>query len=592
MSKETFPHLQALRDVMRSKQVDAVIIPGTDPHLSETPNQHWKLRDYVTGFTGSAGTVAVTQDKAGLWTDSRYFLQAAQQLEQSGVDLYRDGLDETVNEWLAAQLGDGGGVVGIDGRLFSMMDANRLEQFCGENGLQLAPDFFAAWDIWTDRPAEPADPALVMPLDMAGEDVASKIERTVAALAQRGADCMLVTALDEVAWLLNLRGSDVDYTPVVTAMAVVGADETVLFAAPGKVTAQVQAHLKEAGVKVKDYGDVSRYLERIKERHTILLDPDRVSDALGQCVMCGRVYAPSPIAALKGVKNEVEIAGFRAAHLREGVALVRAIKWAKDNAGSGITEQDVDNRLQQLRAESPEYRGDSFHTIAGYGANGAIVHYQASPSEAATLQRGSMLLVDTGGQYTDGTTDATRTVALGTPTPQEQHDFTLVLKGHLALARAVFPEGTRGDQLDALARMPLWTEGKTYLHGTGHGVGHMLCCHEGPHSIRTQHNPTTLQLGMITSNEPGLYVAGKYGIRTENLMLVVKAEVEGEFGDFYRFEQLTLAPYDLALVDRSMLTATEVEQINAYHALVRERLLPLLTGADAQWLEQATQPVE
>ena len=587
MSKETFPHLEALRDLMRSKHIDAVIIPGTDPHQSEYPSEHWKFRDYVSGFTGSNGTAVVTLDDAGLWTDSRYFLQAAEQIEGSGFTLRKENIpgEPTVLEWLGEVL-DEDAVVGVDGRLFSLIEANRIEMFCAQNGFMFAPDFRAAEAIWTDRPARPMNPAFVHDEALAGEDVDSKISRVVDALDAADADGLLITALDEIAWLLNLRGSDVDYTPVVIAFAYVSEDERVLFIDSEKVTSEVKDHLKKYRVKIKDYDDIEKFLGKISSTATVMVDPNRVSDALGQAMICNKTYMASPVIALKGVKNECQIAGFRQAMLYDGAAMVRMMMWLEQNVANGITEMDVDRRLQQERAAYASNRGDSFHMIAGYKDHGAIVHYEATDESAYTLAPDGLLLIDTGGQYLEGTTDITRTISLGNPTAAEKHDYTLILKGHLALARAVFPKGTMGVQLDVLARGPLWNEGMTYLHGTGHGVGHFLGCHEGPQSIRMEANPTPLELGMVTSNEPGIYKTGEYGIRTENLLLCVPACSNEEWGEFYKFESLTLFPYDTTLMDMDMLSREEVKQINDYHAMVCERLRPLLSADEAQWLEQ------
>ena len=587
MSKETFPHLEALRDLMRSKHIDAVIIPGTDPHQSEYPSEHWKFRDYVSGFTGSNGTAVVTLDDAGLWTDSRYFLQAAEQLEGSGFTLHKENIpgEPTVLEWLGEVL-DEDAVVGVDGRLFSLIEANRIEMFCAQNGFMFAPDFRAAEAIWTDRPARPMNPAFVHDEALAGEDVDSKISRVVDALDAADADGLLIIALDEIAWLLNLRGSDVDYTPVVIAFAYVSEDERVLFIDSEKVTSEVKDHLKKYGVKIKDYDDIEKFLGKISSTATVMVDPNRVSDALGQAMICNKTYMASPVIALKGVKNECQIAGFRQAMLYDGAAMVRMMMWLEQNVANGITEMDVDRRLQQERAAYASNRGDSFHMIAGYKDHGAIVHYEATDESAYTLAPEGLLLIDTGGQYLEGTTDITRTISLGNPTAAEKHDYTLILKGHLALARAVFPKGTMGVQLDVLARGPLWNEGMTYLHGTGHGVGHFLGCHEGPQSIRMEANPTPLELGMVTSNEPGIYKTGEYGIRTENLLLCVPACSNEEWGEFYKFESLTLFPYDTTLMDMDMLSREEVKQINDYHAMVCEHLRPLLSADEAQWLEQ------
>ncbi len=578
--------LEALRELMRSKHIDAVIIPGTDSHQSEYPAEHWKFRDYITGFTGSNGTAVVTLHDAGLWTDSRYFLQAEEQLEGSGFTLRKELPDEpTALQWLGEVLSENA-VIGVDGRLFSLVEANRIEMFCAQNGFMFAPDFRAAEAVWPGRPSRPMGEVFVHDEAIAGETVDSKIARVLDAVDAADADGLLVTALDEIAWLFNLRGSDVAYTPVVIAFAYVSFDERVLFIDADKLTAEVKAHLKKYDVKVKHYDDVEKFLGKISSSATVMVDPKQVSDALGQAMICNKTYGPSPIIALKGVKNERQVEGFRKAMLHDGVAMVRMMMWLEQNVGSGITEMDVDRRLQQERAKFESNRGDSFHMIAGYKDHGAIVHYEATDESAYTLGADGLLLIDTGGQYVEGTTDVTRTICLGHPTEAQMHDFTLVLKGHLALSRAVFPKGTTGVQLDVLARGPLWQEGMTYLHGTGHGVGQFLCCHEGPQSIRMQINDTALQLGMVTSNEPGIYKTGEYGIRTENLLLCVPACSSEEWSEYYKFETLTLFPYDTTLIDVDMLNREEVEQINRYHAMVCDRLCPLLNDDEALWLKQ------
>lgn len=577
---------------MRKLNVDATIIPGTDPHHSEYVNAHWRFRDLLTGFTGSNGTAVVTQDAALLWTDSRYFLQAEQQLAHSGVTLMRENGDDpsvTIEQWLADNLADES-LIAIDGRLFTVMEANRLERFCGENGFMLATEFNAADRVWADRPTMPADAAYVHSEDYAGESAVSKLERTVEAVERMGADAMFVSTLDEIAWLFNLRGNDVEFTPVVTAYAYIAADDYNLFIDKHKLTGEVEAYLKACKVHVRDYDDVIRYLERRSEHATVLIDPNSVSDTMANAMPCQKIYATSPIVVMKAIKNETQIGGIRRAMEHDGAAMVRLLKWVEENAASGtISELDVWEQGKKERARSADYRGDSFAMIAGYKEHGAIVHYQADEQSASTLHGEGLLLIDSGGQYVTGTTDITRTITLGNPTDAEKHDYTLVLKGHLALSMAQFPEGVCGVNLDVLARMPLWQEGMTYWHGTGHGVGHFLGCHEGPHSIRTEQNATPLRPGMVTSNEPGVYKAGEYGIRTENLLLVVPAIEGGDFGTFYKFETLTLCPYDLRLIDRSMLTQQEIDFLNAYHAQVYARIEPLLNDEEKQWLAARTQ---
>lgn len=586
--------LELMRDFMRRVNVDAVIIPGTDPHQSEYVCDHYKFREWFTGFTGSNGTAVVTLDKAALWTDSRYFLQAADELDGSGIDMMREGDygDPSMLQWLSDNLGEDD-VLALDGRLFTINEVNRFDRFCGERGIMLATDFAPADRIWTDRPARPAAPATIHPEEYAGENLDSKVNRVMDIVEEAGATSMLITALDDIAWLYNLRGDDVLYTPVVMAYAFISRSERSLFIDPGKVTTEVKEYLRANSVQIRDYDDIMRYLERKRDSEQVLLDPDRVSDALVQALPSGKLWMASPVAALKAVKNKVQQQGFRNAHERDGVALVKLMRWLESEVPAGdLTEVDVAAKTAALRAAGSDlYREESFGMIVGYNEHGAIVHYEATPESAATLRPEGMLLLDSGAQYLDGTTDVTRTITLGTPTAEQRRHYTLVLRGHLALQNARFPEGTTGVQLDALARMPLWQHAMTYGHGTGHGVGHFLDCHEGPQSIRTNLNPTPLQVGMVVSDEPGLYLEGLYGIRIENLLMVTEGEQSDKFGKFLRFEPLTLLPYDRRLIDTGMLTADELAQINAYHRMVADRLLPLLDTDDATWLRAATAPL-
>ncbi|MBQ1987040.1 MAG: aminopeptidase P family protein [Muribaculaceae bacterium] len=595
MSKDTVKNLEAMRDAMRRVKVSAVIIPGTDPHQSEYVNPHWKVRDWITGFTGSNGTAVVTLNSAGLWTDSRYFLQAADQLQDSGFDLHKEDIpgEATITEWLAEEMNDDE-ILAVDGRLFSLNKANQLEEFCGANGLRFATDFAPADTIWENRPARPMSKAFVHDIKYAGESAESKIERVLEQVENMGADAIFMPALDEIAWTLNIRGADVECNPLVVSYLYLSQDDKVLFVDAEKIDAEVAAYLDGIGVSVVAYDEVQDYLKKkVKPSTAVLLDPNQVSDTLGRALECYKVYAKSPVAPLKAIKNEVQIAGTRNAMERDGAALVRLWKWIEENAGTGkITEVDVANKAIECRSVSELYRGESFGMIAGYKEHGAIVHYSAKPETASALKAEGLLLVDTGAQYLDGTTDITRTMSLGNPTESERHDYTLVLKGHLALGRAKFPVGTRGSQLDALARIYQWNEMMTYLHGTGHGVGHFLGVHEGPQNIRLNENPTTLKPGMITSNEPGLYKAGQYGIRTENLVLTVPAGHSEEFGDFLKFETLTLFPYDTNLIDLSMLSREEIEQVNAYHDEVRNRLTPYLNEEEQAWLNKRTAKIQ
>lgn len=577
-------NLEQLRELMRAKGVDAVIIPGTDPHQSEYVSDYWKFLCWVSGFTGE-GIIVVTLKKATLWTDSRYFLQAEEELEDSGFELQKADDLESIMQWLVKEIREDD-TLAIDGRLFTLMEANRLEQLCGENGFLLATDFYPADELWEDRPEMPKNEAFVHDEEYAGEDVESKLTRTMEKVEENGADSILITALDEIAWLLNLRSSDVDFTPVAIAFFYMSDKDRVIFT-DDIMNKEVRNHLDKYKVRIKGYNEIEKFLYKRNVNDTIMLNPNKVSDTLGQILECNKVYGASPVEAFMGIKNEVQIEGFRRAMERDGAALVRLFMWIEQNAASGtINELDVWEQGKLERGKSDLYRGDSFEMICGYREHGAIVHYTATPESASTLQGEGLLLVDSGAQYLDGTTDITRTVTLGNPTEQEKHDFTLVLKGHLALSRAKFPEGTNGMQLDAFARMPLWQEAMSYGHGTGHGIGHFLGCHEGPHGIRFNRSMAlvALQPGMVTSNEPGLYKEGEYGIRTENVMLVVEGPKTEAFGDFLEFETLTLFPYDTRLIDTTMLTAEEVHQINDYHAMVLKRLTPYLNEEEQAWL--------
>lgn len=592
--KETVKNLEALRAVMRSKHVSAVIVPGTDPHQSEYVNDHWKLRDWVTGFTGSNGTAVVTLDAAGLWTDSRYFLQAEIELADSGVVLYKEEMpgEPTINEWLAEHLGEND-VLAVDGRLFSLVQANRLEQFCGENGFRFAADFDPFKDIYKDRPELPLDAIFEHEVKYAGESTESKISRVMAVVEKQGAEALLLSALDEIAWIFNIRCNDVDYNPVAISYAYVSEDRNVLFIDPRKVDAKAAEYLKSCHIDVLPYDGLQDFLGKLKNV-TIMLDPNKTSDTVARWILnCGVVYAASPVALPKAVKNEVQIEGTRKAMERDGVALVKLYMWLeKAVAAGGVNELDVATKAIEFRSESPLYRGESFEMIPGYKEHGAIVHYSATKESASELKPEGLLLVDTGAQYLDGTTDITRTVALGVPTEEERHDYTLVLKGHVTLASAIYPEGTRGSQLDALARQFLWKECMTFWHGTGHGVGHFLNVHEGPQNIRLNENPTVLVEGMITSDEPGLYKTGKHGIRIENLVLARNYRETEEFGKFMNFEVLTLFPYDSKLIDVALLSDEELAWVNNYHKTVRERLTPYLNAEQQAWLNEKTKELK
>lgn len=586
--------LAALRDVLKSQGVSAFIIPSTDPHLSEYVAPHWHSREWISGFNGSAGTVVVTLEKAGLWTDSRYFLQAADQLQGTGIDLYKEMLPETpsIAQFLTSEL-KAGEAVGIDATVFSTRGALALREELAAEGIALKAlaDPMAA--IWSNRPAIPQDPIVVHPLRYAGRTATEKLSDIRQALAAKGAEALFVSLLDEIAWTLNLRGSDVHCNPVFVAYLYIGKEETILFTDAAKVPQETADYLSSIGVSVAPYTEAVAALRQL-QGVKLLLDLPKTNAAIYEAAQqgCTIIESASPICLMKSVKNEVEQAGFREAMIRDGVAMVKFLRWLKPAVErGGQTELTIDEKLCALRAEQADYRGISFDTIAGYGAHGAIVHYEATPETDIPLEPKGLLLLDSGGQYLDGTTDLTRTIALGPTTEEERTDYTLVLKGFLALMNAEFPAGTCGTQLDVLARQAMWKRGINYLHGTGHGVGSYLCVHEGPHQIRMNHMPTLLQAGMTVTDEPGIYKAGKHGVRTENTLLIVPAQ-ETAFGTFFRFEPLTLCPIDKAPIERAMLTAEEVEWLNSYHRTVYEKLSPRLDEETREWLKEACEAIE
>jgi len=588
--------IELLRKKMDAAGLAAVIIPQTDAHQSEYLAEHWQVRRWFSGFTGSAGSLVVTASSALLWTDSRYFLQAAQQLEGSGIVLMKDGLPDTpsIEEWLTAEL-PADSVVGVDGMVFSVADVERLQDALASAGIQLDTNFAPADELWKDRPSLPDDALYVHDVAYAGESATSKIKRILEAAATKGANALFISALDEIAWMLNVRSSDVACNPVATAFLFLSADRNVMFINPEKVDEKTRAYLNSIGVDVSPYDSVARYLALLPKQARVYIESARTANTLAGIIGSHAVVGPSLVALPKAVKNSRQIEGTRRAMARDGVALVKLFMEVERRmaAGEKLTELDMAELATKYRAEGDLYVDNSFEMIAGYGPHGAIVHYSATPESSSTIKPEGLLLVDSGAQYLDGTTDITRTVALGEPTAQEKADFTLVMKGHIALATAVFPEGTRGDQLDALARMPLWKRGLTYLHGTGHGVGHFLNVHEGPQSVRLNHVPVALRPGMITSDEPGLYRAGVHGIRCENLVLCVDSSLSNvEFGRFYAFEPLTVFPFDLKLFDLDLMSDDEIAWVNNYHAHVREVLLPLLDDENRRsWLISKTEPL-
>lgn len=578
---------------MAKAGVNAAIINKTDPHQSEYIGAHWAFLRRISGFTGSAATMVVTADKALLWTDSRYFIQAAQQLDGTEIRLMKEGLPETpdILTWLTHNLHQGN-TVGVDGMLFSRTEADSLAATLGARGIELKTDFDPIADTWPDRPALPQDKVFVHDIRYAGQSAADKIAALLTAAADLGADAIFTSALDEIVWTLNIRAHDVPYTTVVTSFLYLSPKGNTLFVDENKLDEAVRAHLAVAGVAVAGYGDVLPFIAALPTDVRVLAQPDKNAVAVTNALGARAVLATSPAGMLKAVKNKVQLAGVRTAMERDGVALVSALMEIERHVDNDLplTELDVVRIFRQARQAQPLFFDESFGTIAGFGAHGAIVHYDPTEESNAEIHRGSLLLIDSGAQYLDGTTDITRTIAIGESTAEQRHDFTLVMKGHIALATAVFPQGTVGMQLDILARQFLWKQGLTYLHGTGHGVGHFLNVHEGPQSIRLNYVPAPMTPGMITSNEPGLYRENVHGIRCENLVLTTEA-MTTEFGKFYRFETLTLCPFDLSLFDVDMMTDAEIEWVNDYHRMVRSRLTPMLNSVQRTWLEKKTRPL-
>lgn len=589
MKQSISERIHALR-MWFKPNIQAFIIPSTDPHLSEYVAPHWKSREWISGFTGSAGTVVITEKKAGLWTDSRYFLQAAEQLQGSSIDLYKEMLPETpsITKFLSDELQPGESV-GIDGKMFSVEQVESMQAELSAKNIQIVfcPDPMD--ELWENRPPMPESPAFVYDIKYAGKSCSEKIAAIRTELKKKSAESVMLSALDEIAWTLNLRGNDVHCNPVVVSYLLITEKKAVLFIAPEKVTEEVRNYLEKQQIEIQNYSNTEIYLSDLNSS-SILMNPAKTNYSVFSSVnpQCRIIRGEAPVALLKAIRNEQEIKGIHAAMQRDGVALVKFLRWLESAVPSGTeTELSIDRKLHAFRATQDLYAGESFDTIAGYKEHGAIVHYSATEESNATLHPKGFLLLDSGAQYLDGTTDITRTIALGELTTEEKTDYTLVLKGHIALAMAVFPSGTRGAQLDVLARMPLWSHKMNFLHGTGHGVGHFLSVHEGPQSIRMNENPIVLQPGMVTSNEPGVYKGGSHGIRTENLTLVCSAG-EGLFGEYLKFETITLCPICKKGIIKELLTADEVDWLNNYHQQVYEKLSPKLNEEEKAWLKEAT----
>lgn len=587
--------LESLREVMHREHLSAFIFPSTDAHQSEYVADHWQGRTWISGFNGSAGTAVVTMKSAALWTDSRYFLAAEEQLKGTEFQLMKLKIEgtPTISEWLAQELQGENAEVGLDGMVNSYHETMGLiADLRKSGGITVRTNLDPLGLIWTDRPAIPANPVEIQPMEFAGESVASKISRIRTALRQRHADGMLISALDDIAWTLNLRGTDVHCVPVFVSYLLISSQQVSLYVDSAKINDEVKAYLTENGISLYPYNKVAEGLERYSE-YNILLDGDETSYFLWKTVKCQEIIAGnSPVPAMKAQKNDREIAGFRQAMLRDGVAMVKFLRWLKPAVeAGGQTEISIDRKLTSLRAEQHLFRDISFDTIAGYQAHGAIVHYEATPETDVALKPEGLILIDSGAHYQDGTTDITRTIALGPVTEEMKHVYTLVLKGHIQLELAKFPDGASGTQLDALARECMWREGYNYLHGTGHGVGSYLSVHEGPHQIRMEWKPTPLRAGMTVTDEPGLYLSGKFGVRIENTLLIKDYQTT-EFGKFLQMESLTLCPIDLTPVDFSMLQPEEIEWLDTYHRDVFEKLSPYLEGEDLEWLREATRSVD
>ena len=587
--------ISALREVMRRESIDAFIFPSTDPHNGEYVPDHWKCREWISGFNGSAGTAVVTLNEAALWTDSRYFIAAAEQLEGTGFVLMKDGLDDTpsISKWLGRKLSfNGGNCVGVDGMVMSANDTdNLISELRKEGGITVRTNFDALAEIWKDRPEIPLNPIEIQPLEYAGESAESKLERIRQAIRARHACGILVSTLDDIAWTLNLRGTDVHCNPVFVSYLLLNEDTTTLFVNNRKLTKEVSDYLASINVKVEPYENVRKALKEYKA-YNIIMDKATTCHTLYNDMRAKVEDCESPIPAMKAIKNETEVKGFREAMKRDGVALVKFLRWLKPAVEKGgETELSISQKLTSLRAEQPLFRDISFDTISAYQEHGAIVHYEPTTETDASVRPEGFLLLDSGAQYQDATTDITRTTPLGNLTDEQRKVYTLVLKGNIQLAMLKFPDGASGTQLDALARMDMWREGMNYLHGTGHGVGSYLNVHEGPHQIRMQWKPSPLRANMIVTDEPGLYLEGRFGVRIENTMIILPYK-ETEFGRFLQMEPLTLCPIDTEPIIPDMMKPEEIEWLNEYHKRVYEELLPLLEDdEDREWLGQQTRPL-
>lgn len=587
--------VERLRSWMKENGISAFVFPSSDPHNSEYVAEHWKSREWISGFSGSAGTAVVTLEHAALWTDSRYFIAAEKELKGTDFQLMKLRVEgaPSISEWLVRELSNyQKAVVGVDGNVNSFIEVSSMERELASKGnITVRTDADPMAELWTDRPVIPDNKVSLHPLEYSGESTSSKISRIRKQLADSGADGLLVTALDEIAWVLNLRGSDVHCNPVFVSYLLISPEKVVLYINNVKLLAEVKDYLTSEQISVDAYEAVVDGL-RSYEGKSLLVDMSSTNYSLATAVPTEKLCeGVSPIASMKAIKNEAEQEGFRAAMLRDGVAVVKFLAWLKPAVeAGGQTEISLDERLTALRAEQPKFKGISFDTIVGYEEHGAIVHYEATPETDIPVEPHGLVLIDSGAQYLDGTTDITRTIALGEITEEQRRVYTLVLKGHIQLDMCRFPAGACGSQLDAIARVPMWREGYNYMHGTGHGVGSYLNVHEGPHQIRMEWRPAPLQVGMTVTNEPGIYLEGKFGVRIENTLLIVPAETT-PFGDFLKFETLTLAPIDTTPIVFEMLSEEEREWLNNYHHRVYESLKPYLTAVEQEWLRKATLPI-
>ena len=587
---DTMKHVDALRQLMKENKIDAFITPSTDPHSGEYVPARWYSREWISGFNGSAGTAVVTMHDAALWTDSRYFLQAADQLKGTGYTLQKDKIEGTpsVSEWIGQRVAEGG-CVGVDGWTNTVESVQTLEKELAEYGLSLRTDIDPYNTIWTDRPALPTEEVFIQPLELAGESTTSKVDRIRKAYHKNKAQGLLVSMLDEVAWTLNLRGNDIEYNPVFVSYLLICDNNVTLYTKHFKLTKEVLDYLDSEGVEIRDYDDIGTDLKGMDK--SIQIEPAKTNYGVFACIS-HPVLAACPVSTMKIMKNETEIKGYHSAMLKDGIAMVKWMKWALQAVKEGgQTELTLEAKLTSLRAQQPLFRGPSFATIMGYAGHGAIVHYEPTPATDIPVLPKGLLLCDSGGQYQDGTTDITRTLPLGPLTDQERRDYTLVLRGFINLARAHFPRGTYGCQLDCLARTPMWEYGINYLHGTGHGVGSFMNVHEGPHQFRMNYMPTPLLPSMTITDEPGIYITDSHGVRHENTMLVVEDQEGVTFGPYYKFQQLTLCPILTCPIVVDMLQHDEKLWFNDYQQMVYDKLAPHLDNDTREWLYEVTRPI-